>query len=311
MKFANWKILLAMLAMASFFLVSCDETTEPEPEDFTPKAPTNLMATSLDKQSIRIKWTHSEDVANAEFKEYEIAVTGGAAMDPVTRDKESTTYELTGLNEGTIYTFSIYSVSTKGKKSTAATIQWSPSSRFTLGAPMGANTARMYESASSFGSGMELYFVGASADESGPRTRTVADGVFWDIGLDTRNSKLHISSAKLLDYNFGTNKPTSTVEISSQVLTGYATLDEVYGSEGLDKGTFSEKAVDLSTYNGNIVLVLRHKKAGETKWHYAKLFVKYFNGSFLQGATGNRYVEVVLSYQMGEDVPYAKINKVN
>ncbi len=305
MKLTKWKIFFAMLAVSAFLLVSCDETTtEPEPDVFKPVAPSGLMATSLDNQTIRIKWTHSADVDNPKFKEYEIVVTGGGPLAPVSKDKQSNTYELTGLDEGTVYTFEVSSVSTEGEKSAAVSIKWSPASRFTESAPNFANPIRVYETASSFGSGLLLY----DADNEGPVIKKVANGAEWDLGLYT-TGKLVFGSAKLLTYNFGTN-PVNIVEISDNVLTGYNSLDEVYDSQALSAGSFKEQLIDLTKYNQNIVLVVRKKASGEDKWHYAKVFIKYLNDAFLMGQPDNRYIELVVSYQMVADVPYARIGKI-
>ena len=56
---------------------------------------------------------------------------------------------------------------------------------------------------------------------------------------------------------------------------------------------------------------MRFKQAGKTDYNYAKVLVKYNNGSFLQGTSPNRYVEFEISYQKVTGVPYAKVPAIS
>ncbi len=308
MRLSTWKIILAALAVASLFLVSCDEeSTEPEPTVFTPEPPTNLVATSIDNQTVRIKWDHSVDVNNAEFDHYELTVVGGGPTQPEIIGKNNNLGDISGLDEGTIYTFELRSVSTEGELSTAATVQWSPAGRYTFNEF--DEPIKVYNSNSTFGSGLNLY----DEDTQTPTVWKVKDGEKWDLGLDTRDNGVKLGSAKLINYNY-TNDPVNTVEISSEVITGVNSLDEVFDSQALntDPTKFQERIVDLTQYSENIVLIVRRMIPQESEYHYAKVFIPYQNGSFLTydaGLEDQTYINAVVSYQMGAGVPYAMIKK--
>jgi hypothetical protein len=85
----------------------------------------------------------------------------------------------------------------------------------------------------------------------------------------------------------------------------------VFDSQALDAKNFAERSIDLTQLASSTVLVVRYKYPGENEYHYAKILIKYVNGSFLQGTSPNRYVEFEISYQKVAGVPYAKIPTVS
>lgn len=288
---------LTALLFAAFVFWACEETTT-NPDDTTkpkPEAPTKLMATSKNATSVILKWTPSTSETNTLFAGYVLKVTGGNTMAPISIAKGQTTYTVAGLEEGIEYTFSLQAKYTNDELSTAATIKWSPASRFELN----ENDAeiRLYESASNFGSGVQLY-----GSNKKPVTLKVADGARWTLGLSTKTG-IVLGSPKELDYTYGTT-PTAATEIAD-IITGINSLDEIFDSQALSAKSFASKTIDLTKFNGNIAFALRYKQAGKTDWNYAKVLVKYGANSFLQGTSGNRYVAIIVSHQEKTGVPYA------
>jgi len=133
----------------------CETTTGPS-QVFVPQPPTALYATSIDSATIALKWDHSPDYTAAEFAGYRVRMynPNGVTMLDTLLPVSLTQVQVTGLQEGTIYTCEVAG-ETADTIGPAKQIQWSPASRFvelTTGNPI-----RMYESASVFGSGVDLY----------------------------------------------------------------------------------------------------------------------------------------------------------
>lgn len=296
MKLFNIKSFLAVLFLSMFLMTACDETTDPIDTD-VPEPAKNLMATSLDATSIKVKWTASTSETNTLWAGYYITVTGddGSSLTPVTVTADKNPYTITGLTEGTVYTITVKAKFTNGELSTAAEVKWSPASRFTQTAF--SEPIMIYEYASDYGSGLQLY----NPDESGPQVRKTTSKDLWDLGLDTRSGNLLFGSATQI--SMGTGTPAAT-EISDPLVA--SSLDEVYGSAALSNLTFSEKTIDLSAQTGSFVIVVRSKGNNAT-YNYAKILVEKGTSGFLQGTSPDRYLRVYISYQKKAGVPYAKI----
>ena len=298
----KFAILTFALIFAGFIFNSCEDTTTNPIDPEVPDAPTALMATSKDDSSVLVKWTASPSETNTLFSGYVLTVTGGTQSGPYTLTAAQNPFNVTGLDEGTIYTFSLKATYSNGEASSPITVQWSPASRFTLN----ENDAeiKIYEAASSLGSGLVIY----NPISGAPKIAKVADGANWTLGLYTKDNEIAIGSPSLLNYNFGTTP--GVVEIGD-IYTGVSSLDDVYGSQALSSQSFSEKKIDLKQYTSNIVIVLRYHMTGKTGWNYGKVLVKYVNGSFLQGPAGNQYAELIVSHQLITDVPYSKVSQNN
>jgi len=296
----KFRILTIAMIFAAFIFNACEETTTPTDPAVAPNAPTNMMASSKNATSVNLKWTASTSESSADFCCYVLNVTGGAAVAPIEVTKGQTTYTVQGLEEGTVYTFELKAKNTEGSLSAAATINWSPASRFEENE--NGDPIKVYESKSDFGSGLVVY----DKDSRLPRAAKVSDGKYWTLGLYTKDSKILLGSPTLLDYTFGTTPGVTEI---ADVITGITSLDDIYDSQALTSKTFSAKTIDLTNYNSNIAFVIRYKLEGSTEYNYAKVFVKYVNGSFLQGIADNRYVEFILSFQTKAGVPYAIVNE--
>jgi len=261
-----------------------------------------LMATSIDDKTVKIKWTPSDEESSSNFIGYWLFVypTNSQPGDYLEIQKGSTNYTIGGLTEGTVYNFDLYAVKNYSGKtllSQKVTIQWSPATRFITN--INDDAIKLYESASTFGSGLKLY------DETGgaPKGLKVSSGNEWDLGLYTEGSVIEFGSAKniLQKYSSYTGT-TKKVEIASQYIEANS-LDEVFDSQALSAKSFSERTFDLAQIqtNKNIVFIVR---TNPPSYNYAKVMVLN-KGGFLQGNPNNRYIEVIVSYQKVPGVPYA------
>ncbi len=300
------KILLALVAFSFslLFFTSCEESTTTEPTP-TVTGPDSLKATSIDSATVRLRWKLSPDESKSYFKDYVLYISPGAFA-PKVISKGTQTIDVTGLTDGTIYTFELRARNTEDKESVgSARIQWSPAFRFTTN--INDEPIRVYETASSFGSGLQLY----DPTSGKPRTLKVASGEFWNLGLYTKSGQISLFSANYIAnnnlYNFPTS-PSWTTEISEDIfLTN--TLDNVFDSQALNARNFSTNYyIDLSDpdFQNGIVIIVRTKAANATDWNYAKVLIKGGPNGLLQGTPDNRYIECVISYQKKSGVPYAK-----
>lgn len=266
------------------------------------KPAVGLMATSVDKDKVALKWTLSADESNSNFVGYwlYVYVPGGQMGDPIELQKGYNTTTITGLTEGTIYNFDLYAVvkyNNQDMLSPKVTIQWAPAIRFNMN--VNDDVIKVYESASSLGSGLVL----KDAQGNAPKTLTVANGANWDLGLYTNGGVVEFGSAKNILAKYSSFSGTAKKCEISDTRYDVALLNDVYDSQALSGQTYSEQIINLATAtaSNNLVFVVR---TNAPSWNYAKVMVLNKSG-FLQGSTGNRYIEVVVSYQSVQGVPYA------
>lgn len=312
MKFLKLVSLLVVSVSMALIVNSCNETTtpttDPQPK---PSAVTNLMATSINATTVAVKFDASPSETNTLFKNYLLSVYETLSSTPQDFTMNAGTHNFTvnGLTEGKVYYFDVKAQYTNDSVSTSAVIQWSPATRFEKN--VNDEKIYVYETASSFGSGLMMFDPAGGA----PKVRTVANGGDWDLGLDTRDSKIIFGSATQLSYNYtGTPKVT-------QILTEYfnaATLNDVYDSKAMNAGDreakYDDLAFDFTPVNPttNTIFYVR-KMDANNKYNYAKvMLIKNPSGAgYLQGNSPNRYVELQISYQKTAGVPYAKVAKNN
>jgi len=272
----------------------------------TPAQPTKLLATSLNSTTVRIAWEAPESAQYTLYAAYLIKVYDEAMAQvgsSVTIDKATKQYDVTGLTEGTEYTFKVYGKYATGVESTTpAEVIWSPATRFD---EIAATTIRVYETESSKGSGLDLY----DATTKGPQILTVSSGSMWNLGLDTRtSSKVLFGPARSIDYNY-TGTPALT-EIGQDILFYSNSLDEAFDNVPMNSGVdYSAAVIDLNTLNLNgktAVIFLVRTDATSGDWNYAKVMVKKTGGNWLQGTAPDRYIEVEISFQKIINVPYAR-----
>ncbi len=304
---------IALLGFAiTILLNSCSDTTtnpivDPQPK---PQPISNMMATSVDSKTVKMKFDLSPSETNTLFKDYQLVVTPGTFA-PLSIPKGNNMVQLTNLTEGTVYKFEIVARYTNDSISTVTSIEWSPATRFLLN--NNDEVIRVYETASDFGSGLRMF---ATSPDNSPRTYKVSNGAEWDLGIDTRNSKLIFGSATKIDYSYtSTPKPTQMLDVYFEA----DSLNGLFDSQAMNAGTrdskYAEKTFDLTTLNPtkHIIFYVRKYEPGQTRYNYAKVLLKKnpAGAGFIQGTTPNRYLEFQISYQMTPDVPYAKVANNN
>jgi hypothetical protein len=222
----------------------------------------------------------------------------------------TTSFTITKLTEGKIYNFQVVAKYTNDSVSTPVIIKWSPATRFELN--VNDDVIKVYETDSDFGSGLMMYDPTGGA----PKVRKVANGADWDLGLDTRSSKVIFGSATKINYSYtGTPKPT---QIFGDKYFETESLNSLFDSQAMNAGgndiKYVEKTFDITTETSTKNLVFYVRKADATgKYNYAKvMIIKNPSGAgYLQGASSNRYIELQISYQKVVDVPYAKVANDN
>jgi hypothetical protein len=282
----------AALALAALTIVSCGTTTNPVTIT-APNPVDSLQATSINANTVRVRWTASPTAGVAGYRI--IVLNGTSEVTRVT--PTGTIADIAGLTAGTVYTFRVQA-RTSDTVSTAKDIQWSPAGRVTLSNVNGP--IYLYESASSLGSG--LAFQGGTA-----RNLSVRDIGQWDIGLDTK-----LDMAGAVSYDIGTpatlsyTTPGMTFKNTQMSTTVYKNIDSL--NQVFDTQLFPSTFVAINRYTftrdtrGFVIVV----KTAEG--NFAKIFVKAVNGVILRtaaGSTSNRFIEVEISYQPVANIPYA------
>lgn len=307
MNIRKFFFLAAFAATFGLFFSSCTEnTTNPDPDPQPKPSPvSNLKALSVSATEIRVTFNASPSETNSLFKDYEVALSPGAFA-PQFVPKGTNMITISNLQEGTVYTVSIAARYTNDSVSSPVSIQWSPATRFTENAA--EFPIKIYETASEFGSGLQMYY----PTDNAPRVRKVANGGDWDLGIDTRNGKFIFGSASKIDYNY-TGTPQKV-----QIFESYFEADSLnglYDSEAMNAGArdgkYTEKTFDLTSVsvNKNLVFYVRKYEPGQTRYNYAKVMIRKNPSAagYLFDAAPNRYIEVHISYQKKVDVPYAKV----
>lgn len=294
-------VLFAALALVMVFTACEEDTTDPTTEEPTPTPISGLAANSINDSTVALKWTASTSETHELFDGYYLNMTDDQGtvyveqkVDPLT---EGQALNVSGLPGQAEVTFSVTVRFTNDSVSAPVTIKWATADRFTE--DFYFETLKVYETASSFGSGFDMY----NADEEGPITLKVGSGADWDLGLKTTDGMV-FGSAEAVGYT--TVDPDATTEICKEVV--YAeSLDAVFDTEALSMKNFEVGVVNLDEMSGSFVMVVRRQNPATDGYNYAKVLVKYANGGYLQGEADNRYIELELSYQLEEDLPYARI----
>lgn len=283
------KALFVGAMMCALAMVGCEpNSNDPvDPPATSVGAVTNLMANSKDYQTVRLKWNASSSATAADFGGYTVTVTGGAAaVQPVSVAKGITTAEITGLTEGTRYTFTVKAKNTAGAESSAQQIEWSPATRYT--------GIKLYETLSSNGSGLDLQ---TSANNF--EVIKVADRLRWDLGLDTRDNENSIGSPKLLSYFGVADTAALRTTLVSEAYEGQTSLDAFYDTQ-IYNMTNAQRRIVFANTSGSFIIGVRTADG-----NFAKVLVKSVGGSIFQGTGTNRYVELDISYQSATGIPYA------
>ncbi len=303
MKLNKLSAIFALFLVFGLFMSSCNDTTNnpTDPVVKYPKAPTNIQATSIDKETVSLKWTASVSETETDFKDYILYIDGVKQVTPIA--KGVTTFTQNELDKEKEYTFAIRARYNNDTVSTdKAEIKWAPANRFVNN--INDEPIKVYITASDLGSGLDIF----DATGLAPKALKVANIANWTFGIDTRTANvLKFGPASSLSYT--PSGSLRTVDLCP-VPEYAADLSELYDSEALNKisRTFGANFVNLNSLTTQVpagkhpIFILRETRADG----YAKVLVKYVGGSFLQGTGDNQYIECVVSYQATPNLPYAK-----
>jgi hypothetical protein len=294
--------LLTALVAVMFAFNACEEDTVAPVED-TPSAPIDLQATSINDNTVHIKWKDASDIDLEQLKDYTITYypsnTSSENAPEMSASKSGDPVEISGLDMDKEYTFEVVTNYDNGNSSSASMIKWAPAMRFVQ---VDANTIKLYASdVTAKGSGLALYEDDGLGDFF-PTVKTVLQITEWNLGLSTKGGSIKFGSASMLDYD-GASTATESAEVASAIPA--ESLNAVFDSQALDNMNYSQDLHDLTNATSSVVIYVKHTNANN-EVHYAKVFLKNVNGSFLQGAAGNQYVEAEISYQVNAGFPYAK-----
>jgi hypothetical protein len=292
------KLLMITTALAAVLvLTSCEETTNPTTPKVAPNAPTNLMATSVDAQTVRVKWTAPATGETPTGYVVSIEDPTSTVIERSVSGAATTTASIDGLTEGLIYKFTVRAVNDTARSTPTATIMWSPAKRVT-------KAIRIYGTESTMGSGIQL----PENDNL-----TISQGRLWDICLDTRDDSYDIGSPGKLSYTNSETPPkfpngdVARATLIGKAWTNVASLDDIYESADLTQEALVESFIHFNQANtdGKPFAFVVKTEAG----NFAKVLVKATGGKLLQGTGKDLYVDLEVSYQNAINVPYAGVDR--
>lgn len=317
MKLNKYLMTGALVALMGIGVVGCNEN----PTGDDPGTVTNvsaLEANALSASSVGLRWTASTTTGASYRVVYGQVDASGVAlgtMDTVSGITGTST-TITGLTQvatGGSYRFTVHTVSGTSV-STGASINWAPAERFVNDAAVPSVTLRMYEFASTSGSGLIL-----DPSKGGPRNASVAASS----GDPAGSIALAIYTVGITDgfdigpaYAFigfrNADKFDSTSYISKDAFS-VASLDDLYLRNSLETyirpggdsaGNISAFRLPATSSTG---VAYAMRVGGPSNRHYARvLVVPDAQGRLLRGVAPDRYVVVQVSYQRAANVPYAK-----
>jgi len=119
------RVLFALSVMLPILALHCGKNTSTVSPEDNVSPPQNLKALSLTRQAVKLQWTASTQANDTTFKDY--LIQWGSKQDSVA--KTATSFTADSLSSG-ITTFTMYSRSKNGSKSSGVSIQWAPAERF-------------------------------------------------------------------------------------------------------------------------------------------------------------------------------------
>lgn len=297
---------MTALVAVMFAFNACEEDTVAPTVD-TPSAPIGLEATSINGTTVHIRWQDANDIDATMLQDYTVTYypenTSSTDAPELTAMKSGEAFEITGLDSNKVYIFDVVTNYDNGESSTVASIKWAPALRFEK---VSGSTIKLYTSdVLNKGSGIMLEAYDDIVDFIYyPEVLTTANMAQWNLGLYTNAAKDSIifGSASQLNYK-DASLATSSAEVSDAVPA--TSLNDVFDSQKLDDKNYSQDFHNLSNATSSVVIYVKNTKDNGDV-HYAKVFLKNVNGSFIQGVDGDTYVEAEISYQVNAGFPYAK-----
>ena len=260
--------LIAVLSIVLALFSGCkkdDNVVLPSDEFAAPSAPKALS----DNGSVRLSWTASSSATSSEFSHYRISTWNATQTTLIKTDSTAnataTSFTVSGLTNGTKYTFLIQSVKTGGALSQGVSIVWGPAVRYT--------GAKIYEFNSSNPSGL-------SFSDGSQKAFTSANKGTIDLWIDGRTGTPTLKSPDNQTISTGWR----TTGLAQSVVGGTATLN-TYAAYPLASAITSN---ELTINPSNVYF------AKTSDGHFAR-----FTVSAVQGTAPDRYITVDVSYNEG------------
>jgi len=320
LKLSAYFILMAIVAMT---FVSCEDDKEEPLERFAPAAVTNMIASSVDANSLNIAYTLSADEDVAGFAGYKLTVTDESdnqlsfgENDFMEIPAKNNFITVGNLDEGEIYTLSVTcainypedqanNIAADTLTSEAAIVKWSPASR--LNEDYFETEIVMFGSKSDKGSGIAIDFE-PDTDSGSKYVFNVSVGASesWLMAFCNKDDALTFGSASASCY---TPDNVGTCQLE---LLGYGTnLDEFLMGEDLDTENYKEDVWALTdlTEAGNPIFAFKVTN-DDASVNYGKIMLVKNGESYVYDAgTDDEYIMAIISYQNKAGVPYAEAEK--
>jgi hypothetical protein len=292
---------LISLFIIALFLVLWGCSSDDNPVEATDTAltkPTNLNAYSKSSTEVALKWTKTVDSAGSTFNGYTLKVRNGSALvSTISIPKDSVSYTIGSLTEGTIYDFALFTVTAKGTLSTdSATIKWSPAKR--LDDQGSGKEIKVYETASStYPSGLD-FCNSTNLPEAVSIASSNANSARADLYIKTATSgtDLEITNPNYSNATFKNTKFSSEIGLANS-LDDYQLAPPSASTYQLDKITIK---TDAQTTN-------KIYWAKTQEGNYVRfILIRNSNNSLVWGTTPDRYLSFKISYQSVTGVIYSK-----
>lgn len=299
MNFKHFRVLAVAVALA--FAPACDEdSTGPVDADVT--APTKLRASSAD-EAVILNWQPSASEGQDNFGGYKIVVLNTDNNQSFFENApKGSGFTVQNLENGTRYKFTVRAVTSQDKESAdAATIDWAPAIRRDVN--QDEQPIRVYATTSTaFNSGVDLFNASGVCEvipQSGQEFKDRGD-LFVYAPNETSNF-LVIRSPSAATGNPGLETQFSTVFYDAD------DLDEHFTTTAPSTATYTSAEVTITNAAVNSGKIVYGRLSRGTEYNYFRLLVKRgANGKLVQGSGADRYLELVVSFQLVRNVPFAK-----
>jgi hypothetical protein len=289
-------IVLLCVTLPMLLLVQCkkDESNPVTPAAPPLSPPTNLRAFSAGISSVGLLWDLSASESDTAFVNYALKVKDalGSIVATQSISKGNPTTVVTGLTEGSMYTFVLRSAGTGGTLSPdSASVVWSPARRLTTDSTNGP-PIQVYEFASSAGaSGLQFY-----SDSSGSaRTQSLRpsnpDRALSDVYLATNNDGT-ISLNNLASTTLANPKNT----VFSTVIRDATDLDDPQLAPP-SISTYTSLTVQVLSSTVTQAKILYARSVTDNRYVRILLRKNPVTNLLFSGTSPNRYVTLQLSYQ--------------
>lgn len=291
-KMFQWVILLGLACG----FIGCEGTTYPSIN--MPSKPSNLMATSINQNSVRIKWTPPKSAVIG----YTVSL-----LDPmlsVIRTEQigiDSVYQFNDLNEGVVFTFRVQARSAD-TVSNPIDIKWA--------------AAKRVEGTLYFNESLDCGYNFLNGS-----TLSIQNASLWDICL------VADSSVNPISYSISTPRASSFVDNNGKIAKGIQTgvsarntyifnfginpfvyqdidsLSQIFDTSpiGTALNPLENVASDIQEKDKGFILLLKTASR-----NYIKMFVKAKNGSVIQKDNKGVFIQFEASVQSIPDIAFAK-----